>query len=192
MADDSKRLVELNTQLADLADKSSQLEKELQKIKMAGQGIGTTLPHNFRKASSAVDQLISRMRELETAQNRVSTSGGAIGASKISAAHATLTGLGRGGGGYGSSGIVAERYPRNPLEVGGGLGIGLGGLKGTVVELLKKGGGMLMGGAYQAGIMAMQARQGFEQQTRFLQAGSLDDGIGTLGNLVDENGRNVA
>mgnify|MGYP003125611219 CR=1 FL=1 len=28
MADDSKRLVELNTQLADLADKSSQLEKE--------------------------------------------------------------------------------------------------------------------------------------------------------------------
>lgn len=187
MADDSKRLVELNTQLGDLADKSSQLEKELQKIKMAGQGIGTTLPHNFRKASAAVDQLSAKIKQLETAQNRLSTSGGAVGASRISAAHATLTGLGRGGGGYGSSGVVAERYPRNPFETGSSLLP-----KSAIAALLKKGGGMLTGGVYQAGIMAMQARQGFEEQTRFLRAGSLVDGIGTLGNLIDENGRNVA
>ena len=206
MADDSKRLVELNTQLADLADKSSQLEKELQKIKMAGQGIGTTLPHNFRKASAAVDQLSAKIKQLETAQNRLATSGGAVGAARISAAHSTLTGLGRGGGGYGSSGGFMP-FPQNPfpgrmdeIPRGGGGGSGGNLLTRLMAKILEMAGsaakraiGGSMGAAYQSSIMAIRNRQSFEEQTRFLRAGSLEQGIGSLGNLIDsETGNLVA
>jgi len=100
MADDSRRLVELKSALSEFSDQTDTAEKKLQKLLRTAQGIGTTLPHNFRKASTAIDQLISKTKELQLAQSRLASTGGAIGAARLSAAHTTLTGQGRGGGGY--------------------------------------------------------------------------------------------
>ena len=173
MADDSKRLVELKSALSELSDKTGVLEKQLQKIDRIGQGIGTTLPHNFKKASAAIDQLITKTKELQLAQTRLSSTGGAVGAARLSAAHSTLTGQGRGGGGYGSGGVVAAPLPnKSSIEVPGVVGAAAG-----------------IG--YRSMVQAIGMRGGFEQSTRFLRAGSLANGIGSLGNQLSSSGSNI-
>jgi len=196
--DQSKRVVELTSQIEDLTDRTSALAKEMQKVVKIGSVIGTVLPHNYKKVGTEIDKLIAKTRALEMAQSRMSSSGGAVGAARLSAAHTTLTGQGRGGGGYGSGG---GPMPHMTYDAVNAASITQGTMnKGSVLQRIKGLGGValkyvgapMLGAGFNYLKQGISLRSGLEKSARFLAPGSLRGGTGSLASPTDSVGNLLA
>ena len=193
----SDQITELTSNIDSLADKTGTVQKVVDNLKNSISGLGVTGPASVDRITASFDRLLNKVDQYQRALGRVTSASTLNNAANISMSHSILTGGGGGGGagvffppgggGGGGGGVPGGGAPdlgplpfprRIPRIPGGGVG---GAVASYAADLPIR----MVQGAFGFGKgyiqQALGSRPSFEAQTRFLEAGSLSGGIGTLG-----------
>ena len=198
----SDQITELTSNIDSLADKTGTVQKVVDNLKNSISGLGVTGPASVDRITASFDRLLNKVDQYQRALGRVTSASTLNNAANISMSHSILTGGGGGGGagvffppgggggggggvpGGGAPDLTPLPYPKGLLNTitgftgGRPTAAGMAGAFGSIASYSARAAFGFGKGYVQ---QALGSRPSFEAQTRFLEAGSLSGGIGTLG-----------